>query len=157
MTMSLLMTATDLVELAMQVEKSGETFYATAASHSQSAGLRDLFEDLRQQEVKHYAIFAKLAQSVQDSPLLGVEFDEYMEYVRATVQGGLFQGPDKALAAAREVKGEKDVLRMAIGFEKETLLFFHSLRDAVHRTDHRYVDKIIAEERTHIRRLAALL
>jgi len=155
--MGVLMTATDLVELAMQVEKSGEAFYVTVAKKSKTAKLRELFEDLREQEVKHYAVFAKLAETVRDSPVMADDRDEYLEYVNATIQGALFQGPDKALTVAKEITSEKEAVRMALGFEKETLLFFHSLRGAVHGMDQAYVDRIIAEERSHVRRLAAIL
>ena len=155
--MGFLMTATDVVELAMQAEKSGEAFYRAVALKSESPQLRALFEDLAEQEVKHYHVFAELSRSVRDSPLMAEEWDEYVGYVNATVQGALFKGPDKALTAAEEVTDEKEAVRMAIGFEKETLLFFYGLRDAMHPAARPIVGKIVAEERAHIRRLARML
>jgi len=85
------------------------------------------------------------------------EWDWYQKYLTATVQSALFQGPDKALAAAAEAKTEKEALRMAIDFEKDTLLFFYDLRDKVAAARRDVVDKVVAEEKSHIRRLAGML
>jgi len=108
--------------------------------------------------VKHYQTFAKMAQAVSDKPLMtDDEWEQYVKYLNSTVQSSFFEGPDKALAAAKQVKGEKEAVRAAIGFEKETLLFFYDLRDVVSGADRTFVDKIVAEEKSHIRRLADML
>ena len=52
---------------------------------------------------------------------------------------------------------EKEAVRMAIGFEKETLLFFHDLRDMVSGADRKVIERIVAEEKVHVRRLAGML
>ena len=46
---------------------------------------------------------------------------------------------------------------MAMGFEKETMLFFYNLRDIVPSAAHEIVDRVIVEEKTHARRLAQML
>ena len=152
------LNASDIVDLAMQVEKNGEAFYHAVAKETKSAETRALFEDLAAQEVKHYATFSKLAQTIREKPLMtDEEWDSYLKYLNATVMSSFFEGPDKALAAARKVKDEKEALRMAIGFEKETLLFFYDLRDAIHGSQRSIVEKIVTEEKAHIQRLANVL
>jgi rubrerythrin len=99
-----------------------------------------------------------MAQLVNDRPLMSdQDWDEYIRYLSTTVQSALFEGPDKALAVAEKVADEKEAVRMAMGFEKETLLFFYDLRDAVRGEHREFVDKIVAEEKTHLRRLADML
>ena len=49
------------------------------------------------------------------------------------------------------------MVRKAIDFEKDTLLFFYGLRDLVQPVNQRLVDGIIGEEKKHIRELAAIL
>jgi len=46
---------------------------------------------------------------------------------------------------------------MAMGLEKETLLFFYDLRDMVPAADRTFIEKVVAEEKSHIRRLAEML
>jgi rubrerythrin len=117
-----------------------------------------LFEYLADEEVKHYKVFAKLGQQLQDNPVMtDEEWDQYVGYLNATVQNVFFDGPDKALAAAEQVTDEKEAVRMAIGFEKETLLFFYDLRDAIPAADRVFIEEVVAQEKMHIRRLAAFL
>lgn len=153
-----LFQAADIVELAMQVEKSGETFYRTVASKAQSPEARELFQYLADQEVVHYQVFSKLAQSVQDNPFMtDEEWELYMDYLNGTVQSAFFEGADKALALAETVTDEQQAIHMAIGFEKETLLFFYDLRDRIPDKDRPFVEKIVDEEKRHIRRLVGML
>jgi rubrerythrin len=152
------LNASDIVDLACQVEKNGEAFYRAVAKETRSPEIRALFEDLADQETKHYATFSKLAQTVREKPLMtDEEWDSYLKYMNATVQSAFFEGPDKVLAAARKVKDEKEAVRMAMGFEKETLLFFYDLRDAIQGSERSFVEKIVWEEKAHIRRLANVL
>jgi rubrerythrin len=46
---------------------------------------------------------------------------------------------------------------MALGFEKDTLLFFYDLREMVSEAEQKAVTGIIREEKTHLRRLAGAL
>jgi rubrerythrin len=152
------MRAADVTELAMELEKGGEAFYRAVAKKAPSAAVKALFEDLADQEVVHYKIFGKLFQTAQGKPFMtDQEWDMYQDYLEATVQSAFFEGADKALSVADEVEGEKEALYMAIRFEKETMLFFHDLYDAVPESEKETVSKVIAEEKRHVRRLANML
>jgi rubrerythrin len=153
-----LFQAADIVELAMQVEKSGEAFYRAVAAQVQSSESRELFEYLAGQETLHYKVFSKLSQSVQENPFMtDEEWDLYMDYLNGTVQSAFFEGADKALALAETVTDERQAIHMAIGFEKETLLFFYDLRDRIPDKDRPFVEKVVDEEKRHIRRLVGML
>jgi rubrerythrin len=153
-----LLEAADVVDLAMQLEQNGEAFYRAVAKKTASGEIRSLFEDLADQEVQHYAVFAEMRQSARHKSLMSDdEWEWYLSYLNTTVDSALFQGPDKALAAAQDVTDEKEAIRMAIGFEKETLLFFHDLRELVSGDDRTFVTRIVDEEKRHIRRLAGML
>ena len=150
--------AADAVEMAMGIETSGEAFYRAVAKKAQTLEVRVLFEDLADQEVRHYAAFKKLGKELGDALLMGQEeWEQYQEYLQATVQSALFEGPEKALAAAETVTDEKEAVRMAMGFEKETILFFYNVRDVATGGKQQVIDRIIAEEKSHVRRLARML
>jgi rubrerythrin len=150
--------AADAVELAMGIEDSGEAFYRAVAKKSQTLEVRVLFEDLADQEVLHRATFEKMGKELGDDLLMGQEeWEQYQEYLQATVQSALFEGPEKALAAAETVADENAAVRMAMGFEKETILFFYNVRDVVTGGRKEVIDRIIAQEKSHVRRLAGLL
>lgn len=150
--------AADIIELALELEKNGEAYYRSVADKARNARVKELFEDLAYQETLHYKTFEKLGQTAWDKPLMSPEqWQEYLDYLQATVQSAFFEGQDKALAAADKAVTEQQALQMAIEFEKETLLFFHDLRDLVPAGEKATVLQIIAEEKAHLRRLADML
>jgi len=153
-----ILRAADITELAMELEKSGEAFYRAVADKVDSPEVRALFEDLAEQEMAHYKVFQKLSRSMREQPFMtDEEWDMYQDYLDATVQSAFFEGADKALAAADEVEDQEQALRMAIGFEKETMLFFHDLYDRVPERGKETVEKVIAEEQRHVQRLARMI
>jgi rubrerythrin len=85
------------------------------------------------------------------------EYDEYQVYLQAALDNALFAGSDKALALAEQARDRQAALRTAVGFEKDTLLFFYDLRDMVSEAEQKAINGIIQEEKLHLRRLARLL
>lgn len=153
-----LMKAADITELAMELEKSGEAFYRAVAEKVDSKEVQALFVDLADQEVMHYQVFKKLAQSIQEQPFMtDEEWDRYQRYLESTVESAFFEGPDKALSVAEDVESGQQAIGMAMRFEKETMLFFYDLLDVVPASGRDVIEKVIAEEKKHVRRLAGML
>ncbi len=153
-------TASEALEMAMEIEKSGEVFYKAVATQATDPGVKELFEELAAQEQKHYLVFQKMTghkMDVSSLPAVGVEHDEYQAYLQVALDNALFAGPDKALAAAKKAQDKTGALRAALGFEKDTLLFFYDLRDMVGEADRGSLDRIIREEKAHMQRLARML
>ena len=152
--------AAEAFEIAMQIEKNGEVFYNAVAARMADPSVKKLFQELAAQEQRHYEVFQKMAGTVGGaaSPAApDAECDEYQVYLQATLDNALFAGPDKALALAEQARDRQAALRVAIGFEKDTLLFFYDLRDMVSEAEQKAVNGIIQEEKLHLRRLAKLL
>ncbi|OQY21231.1 MAG: hypothetical protein B6I35_08860 [Anaerolineaceae bacterium 4572_32.2] len=151
-------TAAEGLEMAMEVEKNGEVFYNEAAAKSADPEVKSLFEDLAAQERGHYRLFQRMLGDVRPAPELpAAEYDQYEAYVQSALALALFAGPDKALALAEQAEDRETALRAALGFEKDTLLFFYDLRDMVAEADRGAISNIIREEKMHLRRLARML
>lgn len=151
-------TAAEALNMALKIEKNGEAFYRAVATKVPEGDLRAVFEDLAIQEQRHYRAFQKLADRVGQPPALSApEWDEYEEYIQTALDNALFAGPDKALAAAQEAATPEEALRLALGFEKDTLIFFYDLREMMPEGEREVVTEIIREEKAHVRRLGRLL
>ncbi|MGB7060817.1 MAG: ferritin family protein [Candidatus Zixiibacteriota bacterium] len=151
-------TASEALKMAMEIEKNGETFYNAVATKSTDPKVRVLFEDLAVQERGHYLVFQKMLGGVKpDAELPTAMYDEYQTYLQTALDNALFAGPDKALALAEQAQDQETVVRAAMGFEKDTLLFFYDLREMVSEADRDAISGIIREEKTHLRRLAMML
>ena len=141
----------EVVEQAVRTERLGYEFYTSMANRfEKNQGLKKLFDTLAGKELVHEKTFLELEGMIGDEE--PEKWDEISEYMRAIVQSEFFLGKNKALPALEQVKSAEDAVNFAMGFEKETLLHFYGLRDAVKEKD--MVDEIINEERSHIMWLA---
>jgi rubrerythrin len=151
-------TADQALEMAMEIEKNGEIFYKKAAEKIEDPETQALFEDLAKQEIAHYKTFQRLAGDVKSAPSpQGEAYDQYEVYLHVALENALFAGPEKALALAEKAQDRETALRAAMGFEKDTLLFFYDLREMVGEKDQETIAAIIREEKRHLRRLSKLL
>lgn len=153
-------TAAQALDMALQIEKNGEAFYHAAAAKAADPAARDIFGELARQEQRHYVAFQKMAARLghmHETPARSVADEEYRYYLKATLDGHLFSGPDKALAVAEKAEDATLALQGAIGFEKDTLLFYYDLRDMVDESDREVLRGIILEEKSHVQRLASML
>ncbi len=137
----------EVVEQAVQAEKLGQEFYMKMAEKfHDKAELRKLFELLAAHEIKHGESFAELGSQLKDEKPEG--WDEVALYLRAVVDSEFFLGKDKCLPSLEHVKTSSEAIVFALCFERETLLYYYTLREALKEKD--IVDAIIREEKSHI-------
>jgi rubrerythrin len=152
------LTAAEALKWALEIEKNGETFYNAVAAESADPEVKALFTDLAAQEWGHYQVFQQMLERVRPDPDLSkLDYDEYQSYLQVALDSALFAGPDKGLTLAEQAQDRETALRAAMGFEKDTLLFFYDLREMVSEAERGVVSGIILEEKAHLRRLAKML
>jgi rubrerythrin len=156
--MGVFFSGEELVRIAVRNEETGYTFYRMAQEKSESAKMKDFFGTLAEQEQVHREKFLKLADSIRNSAQPGEPADrgEVDLYIKAMTDGSLFQGEDKHIVLASKASEVSSALEFAMGFEKDTLLFFYQLEDLVHSIHKPLVQSIIREEKEHIRKLAEM-
>jgi rubrerythrin len=146
----------EVVELAVQIERNGYAFYNEAVKRKDmDSKVVALLSELRDQELHHEKIFLHLRDD-QDVMILGMSQDWELVgyYMKSIIDSRLFNNPEAAINLATEAKNYHDILKYAISFEKETLLFFYSIYDNI--TDEKsrvIIHKIINEEISHVVRL----
>ena len=139
----------EVIEMAIRTEKLGAEFYnGMAVRFGDKEGLKDLLTKLSTMEMKHERVFTGLLDRVSGAEPEG--WDEAGNYFRAIVESRFFLGSGKSLPNLDHISTVDTALDFAIGFEKETALFFMGLRDAVADADRSLVDEIIEEEKGHI-------
>ena len=144
----------EVLEMAVQTEKIGYQFYTTMAKKfEKDAELAKLFNELAAKEKNHEKTFSDLKDMAAKSGSEPVEWEEVSNYMRAFVESEFFLGKGKSLPSMDHIKTVKDAVKFALGFEKETLLYFLALRGVVREKE--LVDEVINEEKSHIMWLAA--
>ena len=146
------------MEMAVETEKGGKSFYETVAAQSKDDSLRNLFSYLAGEENKHIYVFESIAKTVKvaadETP---ADWEEVSLYLKAVTDSRYFLGPDKALALAKDAKSPSQAVKLALAFEKETLVFYLEAADMVPALNRPAVESLIREERAHVRKLTGFL
>jgi rubrerythrin len=144
----------EIMEMAVRTETLGYQFYSNMAEKfKKDNGLVKLFSTLASKEKVHEKTFTDLKAKVAKQGAEPVEWEEVSNYMRAFVESEFFLGKGKSLPSMDHLKTVQDAVTFAMGFEKETLLYFFELRSIVKEKE--VVDEVIDEEKSHIRWLAA--
>ncbi len=137
----------EVIEQAIQTEKLGYALYLAMANRfEKDEKLRRLFETLAVKEQEHEKTFTDLKEKVNNRRV--EHWEEVSKYLRAIVESEFFLGNDKTLPSLEHLNNIEDAVRYALVFEKETLLYYHSLKDLIREKD--VLDKLINEEKSHI-------
>jgi rubrerythrin len=152
-----LLTGDEIIEIAMRLEENGEEFYTAVAEKATSPGVKALFEELAMQEQYHRRAFQQMGRDAVELALTPEQWDQFQGYTGALLNQSFFSGSESALNRAAAAEDESTALRSALDFEKEAILFFQELREVVRGTGRQVVERIIEEEKQHVRRLSGML
>ena len=119
----------DIIEMAIKIEKRGYTFYNEASKKADiSDSTKELFTQLRDEEVKHEETFRNLRNRLDQIQLKDESnWNEEKDYIGSMVNERLFDSPDKVIQLAKDAKSAEELIDLAIDFEKDTLHYFHSI------------------------------
>ena len=147
--------ADDIFEMAQQMERNGATFYQSAAAAVDNAEAKDLLLKLAEMEVKHEETFSHMRSQLGKSEKTSTVFDpeeESVRYLRALADMRVF------FKKELDTSSLEAILKDAITAEKDSIVFYLGMRDAVPQNMGRgRLDNIIKEEMEHIRILGTAL
>jgi rubrerythrin len=152
--MSIMLSSAEIFGLAKEIEKSGQAYYRAIASTTRSEDLKELFEHLAEQEAQHYRYFDRLSREYPELEVDAQEWEQTSAYIKATSDSRFFIGEDKAISLAGTVKEPLKAIDIAIGFEKDTLLFFYELLNVTPAKTREAAKAIVEEEKRHVRLLS---
>ena len=150
----------DIVEMAVKMEQNGFAFYDQALQRNDlDAETKKILTKLRDDEKEHEKTFLALRNKIdnfdlQDSP----SWKEAQIYIESVVDSHVFSSEDSAIQLAQKAKDAGELLKYAVQFEKDTILFFFTFsRYVKEQKANAAVDAIINEEASHIRKLRELI
>ena len=149
----------EIFEMAEQIERNGAKFYRAAAKKIPAAGQTLL--ELASMEDEHLKTFAAMRAQLSAKEREPLVFDpdgQAQVYLQVMANEHVFD--IKTDAAEQLTVGETawDILRTAIGFEKDSIVFYTGLKECVSRkAGKEKVEAIIAEEMGHISTITRML
>jgi rubrerythrin len=148
--------ATEIFDMAIGIEERGIAFYQ-AALESASAEIAGVLHYLIEQEERHAHLFARMRQELDEDALLPESYPgERKNYIDSFVHDQVFLDPVKALEQFGRVTDALETIRIAIDYERRSILFYSWVMQIVRKSEGMIIGKIIFEEHTHISRLLKL-
>lgn len=145
-------SADEIFEMAEQIERNGAKFYRAATK--KLPGVRQVLLDLAAMEDEHEKTFAAMRAELSASQIEPPVFDpdgQAQAYLRVMADGHIFNVKADSAKLLAEQKSPQDILKTAIGLEKDSIAFYVGLKDGVSRKAGKdKVEAIIKEEMSHI-------
>lgn len=156
--MSVTFSADEIFEMACQIERDGASFYHRAAAASGEPSVRDLLSGLKAMEQDHERTFATMREGLAaESEKSSTAYDPdgvAAAYLQALAQNKVFDARGQAAGKLSGQGSKEEVLRTAIGLEKDSILFYLGMKEMVpERLGKEKIDAIIREEMGHITQL----
>lgn len=151
--MTVLFSAREIVEEAVEKEKKRREFYANVAELSTNEDMKGLFQFLKEEEEKHVSAFAQIRDNLPEDAHPSEYIEDMQAYMDSVVDDRLYSNIDSKEFVQKAING-KEVFRLAIGFEKDAILYFREFLPYLTEADRKIVTDLIEQEKGHIRKLA---
>ncbi len=151
-------SAGELYDIAVGIEKNGVAYYGSLSEQVDDPELKRMYSGLVDMEQRHIHLFQEMRDRlVESGPVVPPDVEqEYDEYLRALIDSSVFPNDDVAREVAARAASTAEALQFAIGAEKDSILFYTEMKDLVPAKEREAVDRIIQEEKKHLRDLSAL-
>ncbi len=145
--------ASEIFEIAVQIEEHGEKFYKHAATICDDPKIKKMFEFLGSEEVKHRKTIDSLLSKIDHYEPPEKYPGEYCQYLTAYSENLVFSDAefDKQM---KEIDTVADAIEFAIEKELQSILYYLEVRNLVPQGPQQAeIDKIVDEERRHYLKL----
>lgn len=152
--MAIKFNAGEVLDMAVKIERNGARFYRKAAEGFDDERVKKMLNELAAWEDGHELTFKAIKEDLDSADRESVVFDPNGDaplYLGAMADGNVFRvdlDPSESLTGNESIE---EVLRKAIGLEKDSIVFYLGLREIVpEKLGRDKVDHILKEEMGHI-------
>ncbi len=154
--MTITFSASELINIAIGIEGRGIAFYDTMARSTENAEARDIFQYLADMERTHVHIFQGMLGEADKYQPQESYAGEYAAYLQALVDSAVFTDDSITSEMATQLSSDIEAMELAIGAEKDSILFYYEMKEIMPQRAQPTVNKIITEEKSHLRELSEL-
>lgn len=148
----------EVVSIAVEIEKRGEAFYKDMAEKAKDEKVKGILSFLAGEEVKHQQYFSDMLSRLDSMQIpAGSDEAEYWAYVNDLIDSHFLFNDHWNEKVISWVSTDREVIHLAMGFEKDSILFFMEMKGLVPSGEVKTIEACIEEERRHLRQLAGVL
>ena len=147
----------EILKMAIEIEKNGKAFYDEVIQAVKDEKAKIVFQFLSDEEVKHEQTFRTMLQEIESEPAK-TPFDdiEITRYFQSLIGQKVFPSAHEGKYMKSEIGDPLVATRIALSLEKDSILFYHEMIPVTQQKDHAVIERIIEEEREHIRKIIQL-
>jgi rubrerythrin len=150
--------AVEVFQVAIEIKENGRAFYEKAQKMIQDPEVRKLFADLAREEVEHKNRIGNLKARLPSdfkSPTVADPENELDLYVKAMADQHVFRSCGALNVQMDQIKDVQDALKLALQFEKDSVIFFLGMQEATcEGRDRDVINLLLKEEQSHVRQLS---
>ena len=154
--MAVFFSGSELLEIAMGIERNGMAFYQALADKTGKSDVKDIYNHLAGEEKKHLDTFQGMSDSLGQAKPQETYTEEYMLYLKSLIDNVVFSNVTEAQQKAARVFNEIEAVDTGIQAEKDSILFYTELQNLVREMDRKVILNIVDEEKKHLRQLSEL-
>ena len=137
--------------IGLEIEKNGYALYKQAAETALFSDIRETLSKLADMELDHIETFKTIINEKKENKnfLTSYENDEALTYISEIMDTDIFTSltPQKIIEEAKTVK---DVLKLALEIEKNSILFYTEMKNISHNEEAVNIfNKLLTEEKFH--------
>ena len=154
--MSIAFSGSELVNIAIGIERRGVIFYDTLTRSTKNVTARDVFQYLANMEREHIQIFQNMLTEAEKYQIPETYAEEYAAYLQALIDNAIFTDDFITSEMATKANSDIEALELAISAEKDSILFYYGMKEITPQRAQLTVNKVLAEEKLHLRQLSKL-
>ena len=141
--------ASDVFEMAKEIERNGAAFYTNAAGQVDNPDQKKLLLDLAKMEEEHEETFKTMEAELTAKEQAETVFDpenEALQYLKALADTRVFFEKDV------DTSSMQGILKTALSAEKDSIVFYLGMKELVpEKYGKNRLEGIIKEEMSHVR------
>jgi rubrerythrin len=148
------LSVNEVIEFALNIERNGRDFYESALGRTNlEEDARKLITKLRDEEIGHEKYFKTLRDSEDLAELVDPDgWEMTSSYLDSIIKAHIFSKEGSSIKLAIEAKDTPEIIKFAMQFEKDTLLYFHTIyAETKEPKAQKAIFSIIKEEMKHLR------
>jgi len=150
--------AAEIFQVAIEIKENARAFYEKAQHLIQDPEVQKLFADLAREEVEHKNRIGSLKAGLPSDiePAMAADPENELDlYVKAMADQHVFRSCGALNVQLDQIKDVKDALKLALQFEKDSVIFFLGMQEATcEGRDRDVINLLLKEEQSHVRRLS---
>ena len=146
-------SANEVLEIAIQIEKNGQDFYKTLSNKTKNNNIKQIFEFLAGEEEKHIKTFTGILSKIDEYQPPESYSGEFSSYMKALASEHVFTKANQGTQIALATKSDNEAITLAMGFEKDSIIFYEGIKKIVPDYQTKIIDELISQEQNHLRKL----